>query len=387
MEKTYKVFFLLFLLAAYSTSVAQLPVDSIQNIIKTEVDNTRSKGIVVGIINEKGTTVFGYGKVKDNSNQQPNGNTLYEIGSVTKVFTALILADMVQKGELKFDDPISKFLPKSVKTPARKGKEITLLDLATQRSGLPRMPDNFSPKDQTNPYADYTIEQMYDFISKFTLSRDIGSKYEYSNLGVGLLGHILSLKARVNYEKLLRDRICNPLKLDKTIITLTPELQAILATGHDETGQSVANWDISTLAGAGALRSNVNDLLLFLSANLGFTKTVLSSAMEQTHISRDSTGYPNLDIGLAWHILKNFGAEIIWHNGGTGGYASFIGFDKKKKMGVVVLSNSTNSIDDIALHILNENYKVRPYQYKWLLKDTINESSLKTRKISNCHGL
>jgi len=372
MKKSYKLFYLLFLFTAYSTiSVAQLPLDSIKKIIKTEVDNKRSKGIVVGIITEKGTQVFGYGKVKDDSNQQPDGNTIYEIGSMTKVFTSLILADMVQKGELKLDDPISKFLPKTVKTPTRNGKEITLLDLSTHTSGLPRLPDNSNPKDPNNPYADYTVEQMYDFISNYTLTRDIGSKYEYSNLGVGLLGHILTLKAGKDYETLVRERICIPLKMNKTFVTLTPELRSILATGHDESGDPVENWDIPTLAGAGALRSNVNNLLLFLSANLGFTKTTLSSAMEQTHIYRDSAGSPNLEIGLAWLILKKFGTEIIGHDGGTGGYSTFFGFDKKKKIGVVVLSNSVIGIDDIAFHILESKFELKPYQYPYYLKDTI----------------
>jgi serine-type D-Ala-D-Ala carboxypeptidase/endopeptidase len=373
MKKSFKLFYLLFLLTAYSTiSVAQLPMDSIKKIIKTEVDNKRSKSIVVGIITEKGTQVFGYGKVNDNSNQQPDSNTIYEIGSMTKVFTSLILADMVQKGELKLDDSISEFLPKTVRTPTRKGKEITLLDLATHTSGLPRMPDNFNPKDPNNPFADYTVEQMYDFISKYTLTRDIGSKYEYSNLGVGLLGHILTLKTGKDYETLVRERICIPLNMNKTIITLTPELKSILATGHDELGNLVANWDFPTLAGAGSLRSNVNDLLLFLSANLGFTKTTLSSAMEQTHIFRDSTGYPNLEIGLPWLIWKKFGTEIVWHSGATLGYRTFFGFDKKKKIGVVVLSNSAiGSIDDIALHILESKFELRKYYYHYYLMDTI----------------
>ncbi len=372
MKKSYKIFYLLFLLTLSSTiNVAQLPGDSIKKIIKTEVDNKRSKGIVVGIINEKGTQVFGYGKVKDSSNQQPDGNTIYEIGSMSKVFTSLILADMVKKGEINLDDSISEFLPKTVKTPTRKGKEITLLDLSTQTSGLPRLPDNLSPKDPNNPYADYTVEQLYDFISKFKLTRDIGSKYEYSNLGVGLLGHILTLKAGKDYETLVRERICIPLKMNKTIVTLTPELKSILATGHDESGNPVENWDFPTLAGAGALRSNVNDLLLFLSANLGFTKTSLSTAMEQMHIARDSTGNANLEIGLAWHIWKKFGTEIVWHNGGTGGYRTFFGFDKKKKIGVVVLSNSANSVDDIAEHILESKFELKPYHYPYYLKDTL----------------
>ena len=113
-----------------------------------------------------------------------DGNTVFEIGSISKVFTALVLADMVRKGELALEDPVAKYLPDTVKVPARNGRQITLLDLATQSSGLPRMPTNFTPKDPANPYADYTIRQLYDFLSGYQLPRDPGERYEYSNLGL-----------------------------------------------------------------------------------------------------------------------------------------------------------------------------------------------------------
>jgi len=237
----------------------------IQAILQQRIDQyKKSVGIVVGVINDQGSRVIGYGRLNQESDRKPDGDTVFEIGSVTKVFTAILLADMVERGELRLDDPISKFLPQSVKVPTRNGKEITLLDLATHTSGLPRMPNNFAPKDLNNPYADYTVEQMYAFLSNHTLTRDIGAKYEYSNYGAGLLGHILALKAGMDYETLVKTRICDPLKMNSTRIQLAPELRARLATGHDGDLKAVANWDLPTLAGAGALRSTVNDLLKFL---------------------------------------------------------------------------------------------------------------------------
>ena len=130
---------------------------------------------------------------------------------MTKVFTSLLLMDMTRHGEIALTDPVSKYLPASVKVPERNNRKITLADLSTQSSGLPRMPTNFAPKDQMNPYADYSVQQMYDFLSGYQLTRDIGSQYEYSNLGVGLLGHVLSLRAGTSYEALVRSRICDPL--------------------------------------------------------------------------------------------------------------------------------------------------------------------------------
>lgn len=348
-----------------------LHADSIMRIIKTEVDNKRSKGIVVGVISANGSRIFSYGKLKDGGTET-DGNTLYEIGSVIKTFTTLVLADMVEKGEVSLDDPISKFLPTSFKAPTRNGKHITLLHLATHTSGLPRMPDNHtSPKDPNNPYADYTLQQFYDFISTYTLPRDIGSNYEYSNVGGALLAHILTIKAGMNYETLIKMRICNLLKMDKTVTTITPELKPFFATGHDQFGKPVKNWDFPVLGGT--INSSVNDMIKLISANLGFTKTALSSAIEMTHVPRDSTRWAETQlIGLGWHITVKFGQEIIRHSGGTNGYISSVCFDKKNNIGVVVLANTNKNIDDIALHILNNKFPLKPFQYRWYLKDTID---------------
>lgn len=337
--------------------------DQIKNILRDRVDVAKkSVGIVVGLIDDKGARIVSYGKPSQESAQALNGDSVFEIGSVTKVFTATLLADMVERSELSLDDPISKFLPKTVKVPTHDAKEITLRQLSSQVSGLPRMPANFAPKDQTNPYADYSVEQMYAFLSGYSLTRDPGAQYLYSNLGVGLLGHILALRARMDYETLVRTRILQPLKMSDTAIELTRGMKARLAVGHNQNLKPVANWDIPTLAGAGALRSTVNDLLKFVAANLGLTKSPLGTAMEKAHQPQHETGTPGLEVGLGWHILKRFDSEIVWHNGGTGGYHSFVGFNKAKRKGVVVLSNSTNDIDDIGRHLLESHYPLVKFE-------------------------
>jgi CubicO group peptidase (beta-lactamase class C family) len=173
-----------------------------------------------------------------------------------------------------------------------------LLDLTTQVSGLPRQPANLSPRDSTNPYADYSVQQLYTFLSGYELTRDIGAEYEYSNLGVGLLGHALALKAGMSYEELVRRRILAPLGMRETAITITPALRSRLAPGHDAEGNVVANWDLPTLAGAGALRSTARDMLIFLAANLDSMATPLSRTLRQTHAARHSTNNPDLQIGL-----------------------------------------------------------------------------------------
>ena len=343
---------------------AEITDAEVKSILQDRIERAKKGvGIVVGLVDDKGTRVIAYGKPSQESKQALDGNSVFEIGSVTKVFTATLLADMVERGEVSLSDPISKYLPKTVKTPTRDGKEITLFDLATQTSGLPRLPTNLKPQDPRNPYADYSVDQMYEFLSGYRLTRGIGEKYEYSNLGVGLLGHILALRAGTDYETLVRKRIAEPLKMADTKIKLTPAMSARLATGHGPLLKPAANWDLPTLAGAGALRSTVNDMLKFVAANLGFKKSPLLAAMQKAQQFQRDTGIADLSIGLGWHILKKFDAELIWHNGGTGGYHSFIGFDKKNRKGVVVLSNATNDIDDIGRHLLLSQYplaKIEP---------------------------
>ena len=349
--------------AAVDPRVA-LSDSAIRAVIKDRVDTKRSSGIAVGILDPDGRTrVFAYGT--SGSSRPLNEKSVFEIGSITKTFTATTLADMVVKGEVKLDDPVAKYLPSSAHVPSRNGREITLVDLATQSSGLPRMPSNFSPKDQANPYADYTEQQAIDFVSSYQLERDVGSKYEYSNLGMGLLGIALARREGVSYEALVRKHVIDPLGMNDTRVTFTPSMRERLALGHDEGGAVVSNWDIPALAGAGALRSTVSDMLLYLEAYVDPSHSKLAPAVQMAETKRYATDNPNLSLGLAWHILTTAaGNAITWHNGGTGGYRSFIGFDPARHAGVVVLSNSATSVDDIGLHFVDPRAPLAPAPVK-----------------------
>lgn len=329
----------------------------IRKILVDRID-TRQQGvgIVVGVIEPGGRRIVAYGNHDRKEKRAVNGDTVFEIGSVTKVFTSLLLADSVQRGELSLTDPVAKFLPADTKVPERGNKKITLQDLATHTSALPRLPSNLIPKDAANPYADYTVAQLYDFLARYELPRDIGAEYEYSNLGAGLLGHALALRAGMDYETLVRTRILGPLAMKSTAITLSDSMKKRLAPGHDAQRERVPNWDLPTLAGAGALRSTANDLLNFIAASLRETPSSLTPAFASMLAARRPTPMPGQEIALGWHVAKGEGGrEIVWHNGGTGGYRSFIGFDPKHRTGVVVLSNTfTNEgIDDIGRHLLD----------------------------------
>ncbi|MEZ4991961.1 MAG: serine hydrolase [Saprospiraceae bacterium] len=320
--------------------------------VDMRIENGHSPSIAIGLIDKDGPQYYFFGNTTMTGHSVTE-NTIYEIGSISKTFTGILLADMVQSGKMKLDDPVQQYLPESVTMPEWEGKPIVLGQLSDHTSGLPRMPDNFSPADITNPYADYTVEQMYAFLSSHTLRREMGSVYEYSNLAQGLLGHILALTAGKTYEELVIEKIAGPLGMKDTRIKLNDQQMQQLAPGHS-LGAVVSNWDIPTLAGAGAIRSSLHDMLIYVSANMGLTDSPVYQAMQLSHQARhDKAG--GMRVGLGWHIKKGAEGDVVWHNGGTGGYRTFAGFVPDTGRGVVVLTNSTKGADDIGFHLLDSD--------------------------------
>jgi CubicO group peptidase (beta-lactamase class C family) len=288
----------------------------------------RVPGIVVGMIADdpQERWVVGYGRLSATDERVPDGDTVFEIGSITKVFTGILLAQAVLNGEVKLDDPISMYLPEGVTAPEYEGKSITLLDLATHTSGLPG-----------SLYSIYTLEQMYAFLSRYRLTHEPGSSYEYSNYGMGLLGNLLVQRAgRADYEALLLERICLPLGMDSTRVQLTAEMRSRLAAPHTASLAQTHLWDNTTLAGAGMIRSTANDLLTFLAANMVLTETELQPALQMTNTpQRPSVGKDT--IGLGWQVAATTGFH--YHGGRTNGSYSYLAWDPERKFGVVVLAN------------------------------------------------
>ena len=322
------------------------------SLIKQRVDAGRNTGIVVGVLRrDTAPLVAAYGNPGPGA-RPLDADSVFEIGSITKVFTTTLLLDMADRGLVKLDDPLGKYLPASVRVPSRNGRQITLVDLATHTSGLPRLMTNLTPADPGNPYGSYTVEQLYAFLSSYELPRDIGAQYEYSNVGMGILGHVLALRAGKDYEELVTERILRPLGMTHTGITMTPWMKQHLAVGHNMAHAPVPAWDVRTIAGAGALRSTLMDMLAFARANLSPNAGKLQSLMQEAHKPRHDTGRPGLSVGLAWHIRGSGDQTIVWHNGGTGGYRTWMGFDAKRGTAAVVLTNSTHGADDLGMDLL-----------------------------------
>lgn len=293
-------------------------------------------GLVVGRLDGDQVAIDGFGQLRRDAESKPDGATLFEIGSITKVFTGIALASLVAEGKVRFDEPIGDLLPKGSVVPAQGERQITLLDLATHSSALPRLPPNFAPKSPRDPYADYDEKRMLLALAELDLKRPIGSRYEYSNFGVGLLGQALARRAGVDFERLVVQKICEPLQLADTRITLSDAQRQRLAAGHDAGGRPTPNWTFGALAGAGALRSTANDLLRFARAQWsadGELGEALRAAQQQRW-ERDKT-----KLGLGWHLIASGKTQLLVHDGGTGGYRSFLAVDVAGRRAVVVLCN------------------------------------------------
>lgn len=302
---------------------------------------TRDKvaGMIAVVVDEAGTRTTSYG-----SSGRPNlaldRDSVFEIMSITKVLTSLLLADMVARGEVAFDDPVAKYLPSSV-TLHEKGRPIALIDLATYTSGLPNMPGNLPPDWYANPkpMEDYTEAKLYEFLSSYAPKYQPGVHYEYANLSFGLLGIALARRAGKSYEDLLVERVCSPLGLTHTRITLTGKLRRHLVQGHDLDLKPTQLWDWPAMPGAGYVRSTANDLTVFLTACMGHTQSQLSAPIGRLLETRKATPLVGTDVALGWFISSDGKEEIVWKSGLSAGCNTFIGFSTKRPRGAVLLSN------------------------------------------------
>lgn len=343
------------------------PTDTALRALLERVATSRGiKGIIVGLLDETGTRrVMAHGDPGSGA-RELDGESVFEIGSMTKVFTGILLADMVRRGEVELTDSLAELLPPGVRVPERNGKPITLLDLTTHFSGLPGMPTNLAPANPRNPFVHYTVSRMYEFLSVYELPRNPGDAIEYSNIGMALLGHALALRTGAEtYEVLAADRILRPLGMTHTAVTLTPLMRDRLVRGHDRDSNPVANWDFPETAGMGGLRSTANDMLTFAEANLSTEDTGLTSAMRASHQELRQAGempeYPGIPvafndgrIGFNWFISRPGECRITWSVGLTAGYSTFLGLDLEARRAVVVLTNTGfHNVDYLGFHLLD----------------------------------
>lgn len=325
-------------------------IDSAANVY-TKKGNTQS--LAIGIIKNEQLNTYFYGETEKGNKVLPTSGTLYEIGSLSKIFTATLLADFVQNGTLSLDQPIIDFLPDSLKTNPSLQK-ITFKTLANHTSGLPRLPNNLDKTkafDPNNPYKDYDKKYLFQYLATFKAERESGEKYEYSNLGYALLGEILTSLNKKSYNTAIQETIAKPLGLTSTTDALNPKTQ-YLPKVYNVKGEETKAWEFQIFSAAGGLKSTVTDLLTFAKAQFKMPETQLENAMALT---RQFTYFlpPNTDIGLAWHMDLLDDITYCYHTGATGGSSSFIAIAPDKKTAVVLLSNASESVEKTGISLFH----------------------------------
>jgi CubicO group peptidase (beta-lactamase class C family) len=354
--------------ARQTSNPFKLPSDAdIRKILADRIDTLAGQedgiGIVVGSVEPQGRRVISYGHLNQGDPRPLNGDTVFEIGSVGKVFTALLLADMVQKGEVALTDPVAKYLPANV-LPERDGRQITLVDLVTHTSGLPFMPDDVPVVDESAARR-YGAYQLYQFLARYALARDPGTEWGYSNIGYWLLGQALASRAGTDFQSSLRTRVIAPLNLHSTDfpLPLSAKLKSRLAVGHNAVLQPAPAFYATSIYAAvgpeaGGLVSSANDLLTLLSVAVGYERSPLAvSIASMLNTRRPIDGSEQ---ALGWVVTGKGEDELVAHEGGTWGYASYIAWEPRTRRGVVVLSNQLTAVADIGNHLLKPSTPLEP---------------------------
>jgi len=331
----------------------------VQTVVRDYAAAHPHAALIAGVIGADGTVVASAAGVAAPV-QRVDERTRFQVGSLTKTFTATLLAEMVLAHEVSLDDPIQQYLPAGVTAPTFQGIPMTLGSIAEQRSGLPALPPNLAVRSMTDPYAGYTVAQLYDALQHVTPTRAPGAQYEYSNFGFMLLGQLLATAAHSTYAQLVDTRILRPLHMDDTIVPTNAGAHAGLVPGFSDDGGSQPPWNFGDLGGAGAIESDLHDMLLYARANLVAPAGPLGPALALAQEPRAATEPDSpLRIGLAWQTNPHTGITI--HNGQTGGYHAVITFDRGRRRAVVVLANVADmAIDVLALHLLVPDLVPKP---------------------------
>lgn len=302
-------------------------------------------GMVIALIDPAvttGTEYISFGKAGADG-EPPGADAIFEIGSVSKVLTSLLLADEAARGGVALDTPVQELLPFGVRFPDADGVRPTLAQLASHRAGLPPLPDNLAPADIADPYAGYGVQQLYSYLDRAQLLFVPGTAYAYSNLGAGILGHVLARSAGKPYEQLVAERILAPLGLEETWVSVPSNVKDRMVSGTTAGGQPTPGWTWDVLAGAGAWKSTPRDMVKLVEAAAGAAadKPVPLAAELRTTEAPIADAGGGTRVALGWHVTDG---GVVWHNGMTGGYSSFLGFDPATGRGVVVLASTATPL-------------------------------------------
>ena len=338
------------LILATASGAAAPPSIQIQDFADAFVEADKAPGIAIGVLDESGRIkTYCAGTLTAGGTRPITENTIFETGSVSKTFAAVLAHMLEQQGELSLSDPVNIHLPDGVQVPAFNGNEITLWHLATHTSGLPRVPARL---DSGDSYYPFTVEELYEFLPNWKPDRAPGESYSYSNLGYGLLGLVLELNQETSFEELAKQHILRRLKMRNTGCSFDETFSERLATPHHgTTPTTIRPWTQPT-AGAGGIKSTARDLMLFAKANLSDSRTPLHRSLRACQVPRVSKKTRANRVGLGWHVSGESSEPVIGHSGATNGFRTYLGFMPGRNRAVVVLANSNSSVDHLGQYLL-----------------------------------
>lgn len=339
------------LILASTTNPMKTATDKkVDSAARRYIQKSNTVGLCIGVIDRGVTSTYGYGETVKGNHKIPDADNFFELGSITKTFTAILLAYYADAGQLHLNDLAVKYLPDSVAANPEL-QQITLLELINHTSGLERIPDNLinHASDPLNPYKDYSINLLMSYLKSCKLQSKPGERYAYSNLGVGLLGVILENITHEPFERMVHDVICKPLGMSATSQHLNPLMTPLFTQPYNIKGEPTPAWDFDVLAACGALRSTLHDMLIYAKANLQPADDALGKAIALSH---RVTFSKDVKVAMGWHIITVNGVDYIFHNGGTNGGSSFLAFNPQKGIAVIVLSNAYESTDTVGTAII-----------------------------------
>ncbi len=370
------IFFLAFLFVVFPGRGQHSPQwRGLEKALNDLVEGGHVPGVVVGKVDQRGQKeVLAFGKVSYGAEEASvDQRTLFEIGSLTKLFTCLALVDIAREDSVSMNDPLGRYLPDTLDLCSVLRDSVELHHLATHRSGLPRLPANMMPADIENPYADYGLQDLYQYLEAYETTGSRVGSYSYSNLGMGLLGHLLERIEGKPFDRVLKERVMQPLGLRSTWDSVPPAERMRLAKPHSG-GREVSYWHMPTLGGAGVLRSDLTDLLKFLQAFITPASSPLENPISRVLDTKYEARPQAFDMGLGWHITSTDSDTIYWHSGGTGGFRSYIGFRRKQKEGIVILANGNFDLKDIGRHYLEPQHPLPDIPRTVDIADTLMNS-------------
>ncbi len=382
----------IYLLLASRSIYGQVNLNVLVDSLAKVYLKDKAGALVIGIKDNDKEKLFFYGEITKDNNQKPDSNSIFEIGSISETFTCIVYADLNLKGIIKGDDKLQKYLPVEISVPVyqeivckpvpppeapydehgyshlsftplvcfpdpkSKPQEIMLCDLAIHTTGLPEFPHNFYTSKSGYPSA-FSKDELYSFIKKFRFTEPIGYDYHYSPLGIGILAHALTVKTRNSFDELMRESFGDSLQMNHTWLQAANDTSMHTITGYNKNNLPVAETDYTILSPAYGFKSSPGDMLKFLSANITQKKNYITGILDYTHNGRiklSSKTKKESEIALGWKIDDlNYKNRMVWQDGATNGFASYIGFVETIHFGVIILSSNNSSVTKLGEEILN----------------------------------